>query len=576
MTRTTSKAISCHVRLRPPHPSDGKINPEGIKVEGNNIVALNKEGDKKYHFELDRCHSASSTQEEVFDSLRPMIEQALSGQNTTIFTYGVTGSGKTHTMQGSALDPGIIPRTVQAIFQSRSEMRSSTLRIAFSYVEILKDEVYDLLGDRSEPRKRDIRMSSEGHNIIPDLIIQPSNSVQEFSEIYNAAAKTRKTASTKLNSSSSRSHAILTLYLEARDDANPLQVKYGKICLIDLAGSENNNHTGNDKERMRESSAINTSLTILGKVVDALNMNAEKGNTDKGGVFVPYRESKLTRLLQDALGGTSQGLLICCLAPGEKFARDTINTLQFAKKSKSVENRLTIPDNNSRRVSVPLPRVTKPLSSNASFKIHAGPRQSAPTGGRMALSSLSTNTRPMRVTNVKKRLDKENIAGVAVKQETVQEMGIKGMTDEQLDQRIQKIVAQQMEREKEKSNASIVVQAEEIKPGASTLSGDNNTSIYALSPEERDTRARVIVSHARKLHQNGDLQQALSLYRKAYEYVPSNKKLSIRITEIELSLEGILPTLQHDAPRSGMKRSHGHLDNLAEVSMESPLKRGRS
>ncbi|WRT67087.1 uncharacterized protein IL334_004053 [Kwoniella shivajii] len=565
---TTIKSIACHVRLRPPSEKDGKIDQEAIKIEGDKISALNKDGDKRYHFKLDKCHDTESSQQEVFDCVKPLVEQAYKGINTTIFAYGVTGAGKTHTMQGTKVEPGIIPRTVEAIFQQRSILRKSTLNVSFSYVEILKDEVYDLLGDRSMPKKRDIRMSGEGQNIVADLVRQHINSIDEFSEVYDAAAKTRKTASTKLNSSSSRSHAILTLHIEIIDNSDPMHSRIGKICLTDLAGSENNNLTGNDKERMRESSAINTSLTTLGKVVDALNLNAQKGHTESGGVFVPYRESKLTRLLQDALGGTSQGLLICCLAPGETFARDTINTLQFAKKSKAVENRLTVPEYSSRQASAPLPRLSKPINPDATFKVHSEPLPSGAIRsipGRMALATISANARPIRSTNnrmTRAEGDKEN--------------ALKGMTDEQLDQRIQKVVSQQIAREKELCQALLPV--DEQSPVPFVLDKDKNTDL--MSTEEKENRARVIVSHARKAHYAGDLQQALSLYRKALEYAPTNHRLATRITELELSLEGILPPQRpYSNPsiresKSGIKRSHAHMGSLAEMSYEeSPLKK---
>nr|XP_019013479.1 uncharacterized protein I206_01546 [Kwoniella pini CBS 10737]OCF52260.1 hypothetical protein I206_01546 [Kwoniella pini CBS 10737] len=563
---SSSKAIACHVRVRPSCATDGKINTEGIKIDGNSISAFNKEGDKKYHFDLDQCHDAVSTQEEVFKSVKPVIEQAFKGQSTTIFTYGVTGSGKTHTMQGTVTDPGIIPRTIEAVFQKQSESPSTSFSVSFSYVEILKDEVYDLLGDRVEPRKREIRMSPEGHNIVADLTVQPISSTTEFNILYDAAAKTRKTAATRLNSSSSRSHAILTIYLHHSDQDNQLSFLPSKICLTDLAGSENNNLTGNDKERMRESSAINTSLTTLGKVVDALNENAKKGVKDGTGPFIPYRESKLTRLLQDALGGRSLGLLICCLAPGEKFARDTINTLQFAKKSKSVENRLNAFEQNTRRISAPLPRASQ--SNKAAIKVHtgAGPRHSAPTG-RIALSSVSTNIQRGKVVKSSSLGDIEN--GRAISAEKTKEEMAKGLTDEQLSHRI---VSEQMAMQKELIHSKEAGTIDKVE-----LDKENEFSL--ITDEEKDKRARVIVSHARKAHHSGDLQQALKLYRKAYEYVPFNRKLSMRITEIELSIEGIIPCEKIDEqeiPKSGMKRSHGHLDSLADLSYEeSPAKKGK-
>ncbi|WVF72243.1 hypothetical protein IAT40_007055 [Kwoniella sp. CBS 6097] len=600
-----TKSIACHIRVRPPCANDGKVNQGSIKIEGNELSALNVGGDKKYHFRFDRCHDAGSTQQDIFDQIRPLLDQTCRGINTTIFAYGVTGAGKTHTMQGTSSDPGIIPRTGQAIFAKRSELRSSTLSVAFSYVEILKDEVYDLLGDRAEPRKREIRMSSEGQNIVADLIVQPINSQEEFTEIYEAAAKTRKTASTKLNSSSSRSHAILTLYLANKNDEDAAQVVTGKICLTDLAGSENNNLTGNDRERMRESSAINTSLTTLGKVVDALNLNAQKGS--EGGVFVPYRESKLTRLLQDALGGTPRGLLICCLAPGEKYARDTINTLQFGKKSKSVENRINVSEQAGRRHSEPLrPLNAKSIDPTKPFKIHsttgvaAGLPSKLVPGRRTTLGSISTNMRPVRTAGLKGRDSKVS--------DEKENMRLK-LSDEQLDQRIQKIVNQEIASfhkpasEPVQSADSLPVEKVEVKPvppdenqspAASTRSSESE--VGSMSTEEREKRARVLVTHARKAHQSGDLLQALNLYKKACEHVPENRKLALRITEIELSLEGILPPTV-SAPNqptqqskldpimlgSDMKRSRAHLGSLAELSgeielegaMESPAKRGR-
>ncbi|OCF45477.1 hypothetical protein I317_00724 [Kwoniella heveanensis CBS 569] len=607
-----TKSIACHIRVRPPGVNDGKVNPEGIKIEGNEVSALNVGGDKRYHFKFDKCHGTTSTQQEVFEHIQPLLEQTYRGINTTIFAYGVTGAGKTHTMQGTQAVPGIIPRTVQVSCPKRSELRSSTLNIGFSYVEILKDEVYDLLGYRAEPRKRDIRMSAEGQNIVADLIIQPIGSQAEFAEIYQAAAKTRKTASTKLNSSSSRSHAILTLYLEIRDIENASQVVSGKICLTDLAGSENNNLTGNDRERMRESSAINTSLTTLGKVVDALNLNTKKGG--EGSVFVPYRESKLTRLLQDALGGTSQGLLICCLAPGEKFARDTINTLQFGKKSKSVENRVDVTAPGRRQSEPVRPLNARPIDPTKSFKVHPGNNSTA-TGlcnkygpaRRVTLGAISTNVRSVRLLTAK---GKNGGAGVENEKEM---LGLK-MSDEQLDQRIQKIVNQEIAILKTTAQEPVVVpEIVNVKPvvnagdkASLAQATEDVRGLCSMSSEEREKRARVLVAHARKAHHSGDLLQALELYKKAYEHMPENKKLSLRITEIELSLEGILPVPearagstqeklkeekgQSRAPlnagfvaSTSIKRSRAHLGSLAELSgeleiegvSESPAKRGR-
>ncbi|WVN85284.1 uncharacterized protein L203_100429 [Cryptococcus depauperatus CBS 7841] len=530
----SSKSIACHVRLRPSTETDGNVNPEGIIIQGNKISALNGQGDKRYHFNFDKCHDNDSTQEEVFRHIQPLLEQAWRGVNTTIFTYGVTGAGKTHTMQGTKEHPGQIPRTVDALFQRKDQLPERSVDIAMSYVEILKDEVYDLLGTRAEARKRDIRMSTGGHNVIADLICQPIASREEFELIYDAASKIRKTASTKLNSNSSRSHAILTLHIHKIDEAG--KETHSKICLTDLAGSENNNLTGNDRERMRESSAINTSLTTLGKVVDALNVIAQRGG-DATGIFIPYRESKLTRLLQDALGGDSQGLLICCLAPGEKFARDTINTLQFAKKSNSVENRLGDRSRDSRRLS----HVPQPLAGHTDLNSRntrafsnpsVGVRQSL---GRPALAAVSANVRHV------KNQSTATVQGGLGKKRTQGELSLH-LTEEQLEKRIQKIVTQEMANARGRESGTAVQEPLPIIPSTErygNLTGCEEKTF--LSPEEKDARAKVIVKHARRLHKEEDYVGALRLYSKAHEYVPNNQKLATRITELQLAIEGILP-----------------------------------
>ncbi|WVO21948.1 uncharacterized protein IAS62_003268 [Cryptococcus decagattii] len=559
-----SKSIACHVRLRPSKPSDGKVNEQGIVINGNKISALNVQGDKRYHFEFEKCHDEKSTQEEVFEHVEPLLDQAWKGINTTIFAYGVTGAGKTHTMQGTKEEPGLIPRAVKVILQRRALFPTS-INISMSYVEILKDEVYDLLGSRTEPRKREIRMSAGGQNVIADLVHQRISSWEEFEAIYDTASKTRKTASTKLNSSSSRSHAILTIHLEMLESSD--KVNHGKICFTDLAGSENNNLTGNDRERMRESSAINTSLTTLGKVVDALNVIAQRSG-DGTSVFVPYRESKLTRLLQDALGGSSLSLLICCLAPGEKFAKDAINTLHFGKKSKTVENRLNNDRRDFRHLSQLPPTVNlKTINPQAPFKIHTEGCVSLPRPslGRPALAPLIPN-----VCHKKQNLKAGVASGGRGNQKD--KMAV-ALTEEQLEKRIQMIVSQEManEREKERQLQGQLPQQptyqSKAPPNIDAKSPPHALEARSLSEEEKDNRAKAIVKHARRVHQSGDLGNALDLYKKAYGYAPQNQKLAMRITELQLAIEGVLPPPQLSG-RSGQENQH--------LPSTSHLKRSRA
>lgn len=216
------------------------------------------------------CYDASSTQEEIFQNdVQPLIDVIYSGIIVTVFAYGVTSSGKTHTMQGSKEQPGIIPRTVRALFDKKSEISQFDISFSLSYMEIYKDEVYDLLVPRDTAQKLPVREDGAGVVFVANLTWKPISSVSEFDGIYSLvfillvgchrltyfskASKQRSVGSTKLNNSSSRSHAILSLQVSMFDVENdksgsearlehPLTLSAitGKILLVDLAGSENN------------------------------------------------------------------------------------------------------------------------------------------------------------------------------------------------------------------------------------------------------------------------------------------------------------------------------------------------
>ncbi|EJU02237.1 kinesin-domain-containing protein [Dacryopinax primogenitus] len=281
---------------------------------------------RRYSFKS--CWDQTSNQDSIFTrDVRPILEHVLEGYTACIFCYGVTSSGKTHTMQGSPSEPGIIPRVVQYFFHSSFGEQRNGVQVAVSYMEIYKDEVYDLFVDRQEGVKLPVREAG-GQIFVANLTETMVASPHAFDQMFAVACKNRSTGATLLNRASSRSHAILAIRVRvSRVDGT---VTEGKINLIDLAGSENNKLTGNDPSRMAESSAINRSLSVLGQVVDALNRNLTR---------VPYRDCKLTRILQPFLGGNGMSLLICNIAPGGKFRQDTLNTLNFANRTMEVENR---------------------------------------------------------------------------------------------------------------------------------------------------------------------------------------------------------------------------------------------
>ncbi|CAO3615141.1 unnamed protein product [Cunninghamella blakesleeana] len=229
---------------------------------------------------------------------------------------------------------GVIPRVAEFLFETKNASQISTINITMSYMEILKESVFDMLATKGKNINLDIREDINRDVFVANLTEKPIESYKDFQKLFSLACKNRSTASTKLNKRSSRSHAILSLKvttvspIQSGDETHDETI-IGKINLIDLAGSEDNRKSGNGKARMTESAAINKSLFVLGQVVEAIN---------NGTTRIPFRDSKMTRILQSTLTGKSLGMMIINIAPGYNFYTDTFNTLNFAHRSKEIKS----------------------------------------------------------------------------------------------------------------------------------------------------------------------------------------------------------------------------------------------
>lgn len=296
-------------------------------------VAIPHKG-KNRTFRFDKVYGPDSTQEQVFEtSVRPIIDEVLEGFNCTIFAYGQTGTGKTHTMEGeNSFDGsglGVIPRAVRLIF-GHLESTKSDFTVKASYSELYNEDLCDLLGARDKPLRimenREKQLEVKG---LTDIIVTKAS---DITQLMHKAWQKRHTARTLLNDRSSRSHAIFTLTVRIRvamsggDDF----IKTGKLNLVDLAGSENIARSGSIKQQAKEAGDINKSLLTLGRVISALT---------EGENFVPYRDSKLTRLLQESLGGKAQTCIIATISPTLAYIEETVNTLDYASRAKSIKNK---------------------------------------------------------------------------------------------------------------------------------------------------------------------------------------------------------------------------------------------
>ncbi|XP_004705727.1 kinesin-like protein KIF22 [Echinops telfairi] len=359
------------VRLRPFVDRTANDSP---CVQGLDSCSLeianwrNRQETLKYQF--DAFYGERSSQQDVYaGSVQPILRHLLEGQNASVLAYGPTGAGKTHTMLGSPEQPGVIPRALMDLLQltreEGAEGRAWALSVTMSYLEIYQEKVLDLL----EPASGDlvIREDCRGNILIPGLTQKPIISFADFEQHFLPASRNRTVGATRLNQRSSRSHAVLLVKVEQRERLAPFRQREGKLYLIDLAGSEDNRRTGNKGLRLKESGAINTSLFVLGKVVDALNQGLPR---------VPYRDSKLTRLLQDSLGGSAHSILIANIAPERRFYLDTVTALNFAARSKEVINRPFTNESLQPHVLAPVQLSQKELLGSAAKRAR-GPEEEA-------------------------------------------------------------------------------------------------------------------------------------------------------------------------------------------------------
>lgn len=283
-------------------------------------------------FQFDAAFGPDCTTEQVYENVGSVIVEAvLNGYNGTVFAYGQTGCGKSHTMHG------FVERTLEHIFEATSTASSNTRYLALlSYLEIYNERLRDLLRDDQIDGQLQLKEDPiRGTYVAGGLREVTVKDAAECSQLVGEGSRRRALAATKMNATSSRSHAVLTISIEALAMDEGLKgdgaVRRGRLHLVDLAGSERQGRTGATGDRLKEAASINLSLSALGNVISAL----AAGN----GRHVPYRDSKLTRLLKDSLGGNARTLMIACVSPSNADAEETLSTLRYAARARCIKNK---------------------------------------------------------------------------------------------------------------------------------------------------------------------------------------------------------------------------------------------
>jgi hypothetical protein len=361
-----AESVRVAVRVRPFNGREKDRNAQLIiAMNGNQTVITNPHNSEEKKFTFDFSYWSHDQYDEggdgmlipqsekyadqthVFNTLgMDVLNNAYAGYNCSLFAYGQTGSGKSFSMVGYGVNKGIVPISCDTIFKGIAENSdpNKSFQVSLSMLEIYNEAVRDLLS-KDPPSKGGLKVRQH-----PKLGVQvvglkevPVSSYDEINKRIEAGTSSRTVASTNMNATSSRAHTVVAImYTQIeKDGKGPGKDKAmtSKINLVDLAGSERAESTGATGDRLKEGAAINLSLSMLGNVIKAL---ADKSNNPKAKILVPYRDSKLTQILQDALGGNSKTIMIAALSPADINYEETLSTLRYADRAKQIKNKAVV------------------------------------------------------------------------------------------------------------------------------------------------------------------------------------------------------------------------------------------
>ncbi|XP_019935694.2 kinesin-like protein KIF18A isoform X1 [Paralichthys olivaceus] len=331
--RNVVQVVDNHMLIFDPKEQD--LSCFGSRKAPNRNRNINKKANKDLKFVFDHVFDENSTQDDIFENTtKGVLDGVMNGFNCTVFAYGATGAGKTHTMLGAQNEPGVMYRTMKELFKRMDDAKEEKeFAVAFSYLEVYNEQIRDLLANAGPLAVRDD--GSKGV-VVQGLTLHQPKSAEHILEALDSGNRNRTQHPTDMNATSSRSHAVFQIYLRQQDKTASLNPNacVAKMSLIDLAGSERASATNAKGARLREGANINRSLLALGNVINALADPKSKK------AHIPYRDSKLTRILKDSLGGNCRTVMIANVGPSSKSYDDTHNTLKYANRAKEIKSSL--------------------------------------------------------------------------------------------------------------------------------------------------------------------------------------------------------------------------------------------
>ncbi|PKY00845.1 kinesin-like protein [Aspergillus campestris IBT 28561] len=550
---------------------------------------------EEYSFQFNAVYDADAPQQELFDAeVAPTVKHLFNGRDVTLFAYGVTGTGKTHTMRGgkSMADRGVIPRLLSTIYRRSRKIEKDShgeksVQVSLTYYEIYNDKVFDLF---EPPEKRTLAglplRDNGGRTVVVGLTERPCSNLKDFELLYDQANTNRSTSATKLNAHSSRSHAILGVKVAISSEE---ETRVSTVSAIDLAGSEDNRRTDNDKERMVESASINKSLFVLAQCVEAISKKAHR---------IPYRESKMTRILSL---GQNHGLtvMILNLAPLKSYHLDTLSSLNFANRTKKIEVRevenepmFKGPPRPSMRPSLAaLRQPLRPLTASLNANLGATAGKDSEKPGEKPVKAFSVfSDRQKRISaQFKKpeipkrpslsadapapRLPRATRLGQPVLQQRSYDEISSAKIEEMVEKKVEEILAvravseQSRQTQVRELNEQMRKRLEQLEQ---RIEGSEDARAEGLS----------YLLMAKQHQGRGEDASALRMYQLALPFFPNNEKLALKIAKLKARTHGRCVSETDSttslAPPSTKKALGSMLSLNKQPTRSSSLKRSAS
>lgn len=555
--------IKVAVRCRPMSSSEMKKGCGSVVTMKDNSVSIKPkdaaESETKT-FTFDHCYFAEATQEQVYQDLgKNVVYQGLDGYNGTIFAYGQSGSGKTHTMMGSPENEGIIPKITTEVFEAvQSKILNSSPNdgklqclVSVSYLEIYNETIKDLLNPSDKVLK--IHEHPDRGIYVKELCELIVHTPEELMRLIEQGSTVRRVAATGLNEASSRSHACFTVRIEQKitteleGGVTREQLMSAKLNLVDLAGSERASKTGAKGQTLKEGAKINLSLMTLGTVINALAAGGAKGH-------VPYRDSMLTRLLQESLGGNAATVMIAAISPADYNYDETLSTLKYANRAKSIENVISRNEDVNEKMIRDLKETIEKLKAELQHSHGAGEKADPELEKRLkAMEEEQKNAWDER-----EKLSQELEAERQSNMNSVISNMMKDMKDQKIDhmKKIKLLTIEKTDLGKKQKNVKEKCDALKASLDSRILNYNNKKAKYEENrPKEGDADDVIAAKKAKKKELAAEMQEMLAdIEKNKMKWVEKKDQLKIlksKIAEVEENI---------DNAKADLVVTHGLLD----------------